>query len=137
MDRFRLRWRRQRASTGPHTAQGTTTSRVTLDRTGRHMGYVSPGWISPVVREYFPYHRWPRLSPYFEHREYSVFVAAQPYEELATDPTEAKLYERGLIWAKCYSTSCVLGEHGHHSLASLWPITPERFRAAEAVGWNA
>jgi hypothetical protein len=103
----------------------------------RPMGYVDPLWISPVVRQFFPYSRSPRLSPYFEHKEYRIFVEARPYAEvLARFPDEERLYERGQLWCMCYSTGCVEGEEGHHHMSMLIPISPERFRAAQAAGWD-
>ena len=103
----------------------------------RPMGYVDPLWISPVVRQFFPYSRTPRLSPYFEHKEYRIFVEARPYAEvLARFPDEERLYERGQLWCMCYSTGCVEGEEGHHHMSMLIPISPERFRAARAAGWD-
>lgn len=101
------------------------------------MGYVDPQWISPVVREYFPYNRWRRLSPYFEHIEYRIFVEARPYAELIERfPDEDRMYEAGNLWCMSYSTSCVKGEEGHHHMSVLRPITPERFQAAQAAGWG-
>jgi hypothetical protein len=100
-------------------------------------GYVKPASISPVVRVYFWDDRWPRLSPYFEHNEYRIFVEADPYKTLVERfPDEVPLYELGYLWCTCYSTACVNGEGGHHHMSMLTPITPERFRAAKAKGWN-
>jgi hypothetical protein len=101
------------------------------------MGYVDPQWISPVIREYFPYNRWRRLSPYFEHTEYRIFVEARAYDALIRRfPDEDRMYEAGNLWGMSYSTSCVEGEEGHHHMSVLRPITPERFHAARAVGWD-
>jgi hypothetical protein len=103
----------------------------------RPMGYVDPLWISPVVRQFFPYSRWPRLSPYFEHTEYRIFVEARPYADVVERfADEVRPYERGQLWCMCYSTGCVKGEEGHHHMSVLRPISPERFRAAQAAGWD-
>jgi hypothetical protein len=101
------------------------------------MGWVDDDWISPAVREYFPHELFPRLSPYFEHTEHAIFVEARPYAELVRRfPDEAPLYEIGNIWGMCYSAACVKGEEGHHHLGMLLPISPERFRAAQAARWD-
>ena len=90
-----------------------------------------------MVRDYFPPELFPRLSPYFEHTEYVIFVEARPYAELVRRfPDEAAVYQAGNIWGMCYSTACVNGEEGHHHLSMLLPISPERFRAAQAAGWD-
>lgn len=108
-----------------------------LRRPERPMGYVDPIWISPVVRRYFPYHPYRQLSPYFEHKDYLIFVEARPYAEVvARCPEEERQYEAGLIWAMSYSRQCIKGEEGHHSLDRLMPISPEHFRDAQACGWD-
>lgn len=117
----------------------------TLDHTGlgaqgrpdSSMGYVDPASISPVVREYFWDDGWPRLSPYFERKDYHIFVEAAPYEALIESfPDEVPIYEEGYLWCTCYSTDCLDGESGHHHMSVLTPITPERFRVAQARGWH-
>src|SRR5688500_13172468 len=84
--------------------------RRVLGQPERPMGYVDPQWISPVIREYFPYNRWRRLSPYFEHTEYRIFVEARPYADLIERfPDEERMYEAGNLWGMSFSTSCVRG----------------------------
>ncbi len=108
-----------------------------LGRPERPMGYVDPDWISPVARQFLHPGLYPRLSPYFEHREYLIFVEARPWEEIvAVAPAERGFYERGSIWGMCYSTNCRKGEEGHHHLSMLRPISPERFAEAQAAGWD-
>ena len=100
------------------------------------MGYVDPEWISPVARQFLHPGLYPRLSPYFEHREYAIYVEARPCAEIiAVAPAEQASYEAGNIWGMCYSRSCVKGEEGHHHLSQLRPISPQRFEAARAAGW--
>lgn len=109
-----------------------------LERPEEPMGYVDPEWISPVARQFLRPGLYPRLSPYFEHREYVIYVEARPCAEIiAVAPAEAELYERGNIWAMCYSRNCVKGEEGHHHLSQLRPISPEEFERARAAGWDA
>lgn len=122
---------------GGPTGLGEPEPRRVLDQPERPMGYVDPQWISPVIREYFPYNRWRRLSPYFEHTEYAIFVEARPYADLVERfPDEDRMYQAGNLWGMSYSTSCVRGEEGHHHMSVLRPITPERFEAARAAGWD-
>lgn len=103
----------------------------------RPMSWVDPNWISPVVRRFFPYALFPRLSPYFEHAEYVIFVEARPYADLVERfPDEEPMYEAGNIWGMCYSAACLKGEEGHHHLSMLVPISPERWRRAQAAGWD-
>ncbi len=107
-----------------------------LDRPERPMGYVDAEWISPVARQYLHPGLYPRLSPYFEHREYAIYVEARPCAEIiAVAPAEQASYEAGNIWGMCYSRSCVKGEEGHHHLSQLRPISAERFEAARAAAW--
>jgi len=116
---------------------GTQRPLSEAGRPATSMGFVEPGSISPVVREYFCEDRWPRLSPYFEHKEYRIFVEAHPYVALIDRyPDEMPIYEQGYLWCTCYSTSCVNGERGHHHMSMLTPITTERFRAAQARAWH-
>lgn len=108
-----------------------------LDRPERLMGYVEPDWISPVTRQFVHPGVYPRLSPYFEHREYLIFVEARPWKDIVSvAPAELRLYEAGNIWGMCYSANCRKGEEGHHHLSMLRPISPERFAEAQAAGWD-
>ncbi len=101
------------------------------------MGYVDPEWISPVARQYLHPGMYPRLSPYFEHREYAIWVEARPSAEIiAAAPAERRLYDAGNIWGMCYSAACVKGEEGHHHLSQLRPISPEEFERVRAARWS-
>lgn len=101
------------------------------------LGYVAHDWVSPVAGAYYSFEDWPRLSPYFERTDYGIFVEVRPYEEVvARYPDEEDIYEQGFVWGMSFSPACVEGEGGHHHLDSLVPITPERFAAARAAGWD-
>lgn len=111
--------------------------RSILDIDEEPQGYVEPILISPFIRRAFPASTWPRLSPYFEHRIYMIFVEARPFPILVGRfPDEFEAYKAGQLFCMCYGPSCHEGEEGHHHVSALRPISPERFAAARAAGWD-
>lgn len=113
------------------------TGRGLLRLVDRPMGYVPDHCISPMVRAYFTWDEWPRLSPYFQRFDTGIYVEAQPYELLvARYPDEEPLYDRGALWCMCYGPNCIEGEEGHQDMRLLQPLSPERWQEAKAAGWR-